>query len=246
MGKKIGIMQPYLFPYLGYFQLISAVDAFVLADDLQYINGGWINRNRILVNGKACMITFPLQKGSSELNINERGFSGNFLQEREKLLRRIAGAYMKAPHFHEVFPLIEKIVRFQEMNLALYVENSIRRICGYLSIDTPILISSKLQESIGLKRERKVIAIVKSLGGDVYINPIGGAEIYDFNDFEKEGIDLIFHRIGDIRYRQYENDFAPLLSIIDVMMFNDLRKIREKLSCYSLEGKSSGHSRDAA
>lgn len=235
MPQKIGIMQPYLFPYLGYFQLISAVDVFVLSDDLQYIHQGWINRNRILVNGKASYIQFPLKKASYSLKINERYFVDNFSHHIDKLLRGISLSYAKAPCFKNVFLLLENIMRFPEKNLAKYVENSIRSICAYLYITTPILVSSKLSLDASLRSQYRVIETVKRLDGNVYINPIGGTALYSFDEFRRHEIDLKFHRMRDVQYRQFGSDFVPYLSIIDVLMFNEIPEVRKKLSYYSLE-----------
>lgn len=238
MTKKIGGMQPYLFPYLGYFQLISAVDVFVLSDDLQYIERGWVNRNRILINGTDKLVTFPLKKGKHTLKINEKLLSDDFQNEMEKLLRTLAGAYSRAPCYKEVMPFLEGIIRFPEENLAKYAENSIRKICDYLNIATPIVIGSGISLNDVVDKTDRVIKLVKSFGGDVCINPIGGVTLYDFDYFRENGLDLKFHRMNDITYRQFGHDFVPHLSIIDVLMFNELPEVKRMLSCYSLLGAS--------
>jgi hypothetical protein len=233
--EKIGIMQPYLFPYLGYFQLVGSVDLFVLSDDLQYINKGWINRNRVLINGEARYIGFPLKKASHLAKINERRFADDFPYHMEKMLKSIEHAYGRAQHFEDVYPLIEEIITFRETNLAKYAEHSIRRICRYLGIATAILISSELQVSRDLDGQYRVIETVKRLSGDTYINPIGGVELYDYAHFRRNGITLKFHRMNDIRYRQFGRGFVPGLSIIDVLMFNSIPSVTSLLSSYTLE-----------
>ncbi|RJG05828.1 hypothetical protein D3870_07170 [Noviherbaspirillum cavernae] len=235
MVKKIGIMQPYLFPYLGYFQLIDAVDVFVLSDDLQYIRQGWINRNRILVQGQAKYIHIPIKHDSYLLNINERVFPDNHRSTIRTLLKTIATAYGRAPFFKDVFPMVESVMRSPERNLARYVENSIRTVCTYLQISTPILISSELGLKSDLRGQQRVIETVKSLKGDVYINPIGGVELYNFDDFKGQGIALQFHRMCDMQSRRPGDDFEPYLSIIDMLMFNSISDMRKRLSHYSLE-----------
>ncbi len=237
MGKKIGMMQPYLFPYLGYFQLIAAVDVFVLGDDLQYVKESWINRNRILVNGKDKLITFPLKKGAHLAKINERVLSDDFRSEMDKLLRVLYAAYAKAPYYKKVLPLLEEIFKHREKNLAKYAENSIRKLCAYLDITTPILVASDLEISEVIDKQDRVIRTAKKLGGEVYINFVGGMQLYDFNLFEENGLELKFHKIGDVTYSQFGNEFVPLLSIIDVLMFNDVPDVRKKLDCYSLLGR---------
>ncbi|WP_206047327.1 WbqC family protein [Noviherbaspirillum denitrificans] len=232
--KRVGMMQPYLFPYLGYFQLISSVDVFVLGDDLQYVKESWINRNRILMNGKDKLITFPLKKGSLRANINEREFCDDFDVEMDKLLRVIASAYSKAPYFKKVFPMLQAIIKHPERNLARYAEHSIRQICNYLDIHTPIIVASELNVTDVIDKQDRVIRTAKKVGGDVYINFIGGMSLYDFEYFKQNGLTLKFHKINEITYPQFGNVFVPLLSIIDVMMFNDQPEVKRRLGCYSL------------
>ncbi len=227
-------MQPYLFPYLGYFQLISAVDVFILGDNLQYVKESWINRNRILMNGKDRLITFPLKKGSLRSNINERVFADNFDEEMDRLLRVISSAYSKAPYFKKIFPFLRDLIKHPEPNLAKYAEHSIRRICEYLDIGTPILTASSLDVTEVEDKQDRVVKTAKKVGGEVYINFIGGMDLYDFDYFTRNGLGLKFHKINEITYRQFGNEFVPLLSIIDVLMFNDQPEARRKLSCYSL------------
>ncbi|GAB3544333.1 WbqC family protein [Noviherbaspirillum agri] len=237
MGKKIGMMQPYLFPYLGYFQLIAAVDVFVLGDDLQYVKESWINRNRILMNGKDKLITFPLKKGAHLSKINERALSDDYQSEMQRLLRVLYAAYAKAPYYKKVNPLLEEIFMHRETNLAKYAENSIRKLCAYMSIATPILIASDLEINDVSDKQDRVIRTAKKLDGQTYINFVGGMQLYDFDRFEAHGMELKFHKIGDVSYPQFRNEFVPLLSIIDVLMFNDIHEVRKKLNCYSLLGR---------
>ncbi|WP_420476678.1 WbqC family protein [Noviherbaspirillum sp. ST9] len=234
MAKKIGMMQPYLFPYLGYFQLIAAVDEFVLGDDLQYVKEAWINRNRILVNGKPKLITFPLRKGSHLDKINERVLCDEFPYEAEKILRVISAAYGKAPQYDTAIALIADILRHPDRNLARYAENATRRICDYLGIRTPIHIASDLKIIDVIDKQDRVIRTARKIGGETYINFIGGVRLYDPDRFREAGLTLKFHRIDDIVYRQFDDEFVPLLSIIDVMMFNSVAEIREMLPRFSL------------
>lgn len=234
MNKKVGMMQPYLFPYLGYFQLISAVDAFVLGDDLQYVKESWINRNRILMNGQPRLISFPLKKGKHLSKINERIFSDDFSSEMDKLTRVLYSAYSKAPRYRQFMPFLEEVIRHPEPNLAKYAENSIRKICAYLNINTPIFVASDLEIHDVVDKQDRVVRTAKKLECDIYINFIGGVSLYDFEYFSQNGLQLKFHRINDISYPQFGDKFVPLLSIIDVLMFNDIEEVQRMLSCYSL------------
>jgi hypothetical protein len=234
MSKNIGLMQPYLFPYLGYFQLINAVDEFVLGDDLQYEKESWINRNRILVNGRDMLITFPLRKDSHLARINQRVFADNFDSEIARMLKIIGNVYSNAPAFTEFYPILEKILRYPERRLAPYAENSIRLLCDYIGIDTPIRLASEFALPPHMDKQDRVVQSVRMLGGDVYINPIGGIGLYDPTYFSTHGLSLKFHCMEDVSYQQFGKPFVPGLSIIDVLMFNRNQKIKELLHCYSL------------
>lgn len=229
---KIGIMQPYFLPYIGYFQLLNAVDKYVIYDNIQYTKKGWINRNRILQNGKDLLITVPVEKDSDYLDIKDRLVSNGF--DRQKLLNQIREAYRKAPYFDSVIPLIESIIKLDENNLFLYIYNSVKAVCEYLNIDTEIIISSTLDIDHSLKGQDKVISICKKLGTTDYYNAIGGQELYSVEDFKKENIDLHFLSANPIEYKQLKNEFVPWLSILDVMMFNSVDEIKTILENYKL------------
>lgn len=234
---KIGIMQPYFLPYIGYWQLLNVVDKYVIYDDVNYINRGWINRNRILFNSKDKMITLSLKEVSQNKLIKEIELLNNE-KEREKLLKTISQSYKKAPFYDEVYPLIEEILNFKEINLEKFLENSIKKIIEYLEIDTTILISSEIEKDNMLKGKNKILDICKNLGASEYYNAIGGQELYSYEEFNKEGIKLKFLKSGNIEYKQFKNEFIPNLSIIDVMMFNSKEKIKEFLNNYTLIGEN--------
>lgn len=234
MGKKIGIMQPYFLPYMGYWQLISAVDEFVLYDNIEYTKKGWINRNRFLQNGKDALFSLPLKAASDFLPVYERFLADSF--EREKLVRQLQEAYRRAPFFDQNFPVIKEIILHPEQNLFLYIENSIHAICRYLDIKTPIIRSSAIAiDHQSLKAEDKVIEICHFLHADQYMNPIGGLGLYDKTEFESKGIDLTFLRSQPLGYTQFGENFLPHLSILDVMMFNDRHQVRSFLDRYVIE-----------
>ena len=229
---KLGIMQPYFFPYLGYWQLINAVDTYVVYDDVAYIKGGWINRNNILVNEKANLITLSLENSSSFKNINEINIIKNG-KNAEKIVKTIQMAYKKAPFFNHVMPILENLL-LKNDKIADLNYNSILEINKYLKINTNIILSSSLSKDNSLKAQDKVIHINKLLGSDTYINAIGGQELYDREEFKREGIELKFLNMNDIKYTQFKNEFVPNLSIIDVMMFNSKMEIKEMLNNYEL------------
>ena len=226
---KLAIMQPYFFPYIGYFQLINAADKFVVYDNIQFTKKGWINRNRILVNGAAEYISLPLSKGSDYLNVDQRKLAGTFKTERIKLLRRINESYRKAPQFDTIYPLIESVINAEEENLFGFIYQSLQAVCQFLDIKTEFIISSTLPIDHQLRSQDKVIAICDALGANQYINTIGGKELYSKKIFQQYNIELNFIQSGTVEYPQFTNEFVPWLSIIDVMMFNSKEKVKEYL-----------------
>lgn len=230
---KIAIMQPYFFPYLGYWQLTNAVDRFVIYDDVNYIKGGWINRNNILMSGKANYINIKMHKASPNKLINEI----SILEDKvyiEKLLKTIENSYKKAPYFEEVFSKIEEIMNKDEINLSRFLAYSIKQVGDFLEINAQVLLSSEIEKDNNLRGQAKIIEICKKLNATEYINAIGGIELYSREDFQREGIELKFLKTNPFTYKQYDNEFAPNLSIIDVMMFNSKSDIKEMLKNYIL------------
>jgi hypothetical protein len=226
--KKLAIMQPYFFPYIGYFQLISAVDTFVIYDNIKYTKKGWINRNRILRDGKEAMFSLPLKKDSDYLNICERELSKDF--NPDKLLSQFKGAYQRAPYFAQTFPLVEQIVRYDDVNLFRFLHHSIVKLCEHLDIKTEVKISSELSVDHDLKGQDKVLAICEAVNANSYINAIGGMELYSKETFRLQGIELKFIKSQSFEYRQFGDTFVPWLSIIDVMMFNSVQVIKKQLT----------------
>lgn len=222
---KIAIMQPYFFPYIGYFQLISAVDLFVIYDNIKYTKKGWINRNRILQNGKDIMFSLPLKSDSDYLDIHDRELSADF--NREKLLNQIKGAYRHAPYFASTFPLIEQVINHDEQNLFQFLQYSLLKTCAHLGLATDIKTSSSISINDQLKNQDKVIALCKAVGAKTYINAIGGLALYAPEAFAAQGIELKFIRSKSLEYPQFNHPFVPWLSIIDVMMFNPLSTLHD-------------------
>lgn len=230
---KLGIMQPYFFPYIGYWQLINYVDKYIVYDDVNFIKGGWINRNRILLNNEAKYFNIPMIGSSSFKKINDISVN---IDKRlvNKNIRTIEGAYKKAPYYRNVFPIIEDILNYSDNNLAGNLLYMIEKICKYLEIETEIILSSKIIKNNELKGEEKIIDICQRMKATEYINTIGGKELYSFNKFRENGIKLSFIKTNLINYTQYDNDFIPNLSIIDVMMFNSKNEIKNMLNEYKL------------
>ncbi|WAK00575.1 WbqC family protein [Methylobacter sp. YRD-M1] len=229
----VTIMQPYLFPYIGYFQLLECSDIFVVGDDMQYIKGGWINRNRILVNQEPSWLTLPVQGNSADLAINQRYYVES-QTVRSKILRRIECAYRKAQYFKDIYPVIADIMNFGSNNVSEFNTNAIRRLANLLNIQCRILVSSELEKNNSLKCQDRVIETNRCVGASHYINPIGGMALYKERDFLKFGIELSFLRPDNVQYHQFAESFVPSLSIIDVLMFCSLDEVRRLLKQYQL------------
>lgn len=227
--KKIAIMQPYFLPYIGYFQLINAVDEFVIYDNIQFSKKGWFHRNRILQNGKDEYITLPLKKDSDYLDVNNRFLSDTWEAEREKLFRKVKENYRKAPFVGNTIAFLEKILFFEDKNLFAFLANSLTHTCEYLEIKTPIITSSSLEIDHSLKSQEKVLAICKERKATKYINPIGGLELYQNSAFQKQNLELCFIKAKPIEYQQFGQEFVPWLSILDLLMFNDIGSIQKWL-----------------
>lgn len=231
---KLGIMQPYFMPYIGYWQRIKAVDLYVIYDDVNYIKNGWMNHNRIIVNKQEQLFTIPLVGASPNKLINEV-FLNPLDKKRMNMLKTLEMAYKKAPHYEEGMGAIKPILLSEETNFAKFLEYQIRTICDYLEIKTKIIVSSSISKNNSLKAQDKVIEICKILGADEYYNALSGKELYSKKDFEKEGINLVFIRDkSSIMYNQLSPEFIPSLSIIDVLMNCSKDEIKKMLNDYEL------------
>ena len=227
---RIGIMQPYFMPYIGYWQLIAAVDTYVVYDDVNFIKRGWINRNNILLNGEKKLFSIALHEASQNKLINEISIADDF----SKLRKTIQMAYAKAPFYAETMELLDTIFDFPKHNIALFIDNSIRNVCDYLHMQTNIILSSDIEKDNSLKGQDKIISICKLLHADTYINAIGGVELYDKNVFDNHYIKLLFLKPEIECYQQFKNEFVPGLSMIDILMFCSPKQIKGMLQRYSL------------
>ncbi len=235
--KTVGIMQPYLFPYLGYFQLIRECDVFVWLDDVQYTKRGWINRNRILLRGNAHEFVFSVRKGAQKLSINERWYSESFRDEAGRFLKTLHMAYHEAPRYEPARNLITRLLSADERNVAVFNGGTLEALCAHLGITPEFIRSSRLSGVSGLRGEERIMGIVKALGGNRYVNPIGGTGLYSYDHFTRAGLTLKFLKSGDRAYAQFGSAFVPQLSIVDVLMFADSASISGLLADYRLLGE---------
>ena len=226
---KLGVMQPYFMPYIGYFQLMKAVDKYVVYDDVNFIKRGWVNRNNILVKGKKVMFTIALKQASQNKLFNEIEIGDDF----KKLMKTFQMNYSKAVNYDQTMALMERIVSFPNRQLAIFIANSLQEILNYLSIDTEILLSSDIPKSNLLRGKDKILQLCRTLEANVYYNAIGGRSLYDKEEFATYGITLNFIDTVISPYSQlYTEEFISHLSIIDVLMNNTKEKVNHLLDSY--------------
>ncbi len=231
--KTIAIMQPYFFPYIGYWQLLNAVDLFVVYDDVNYIKGGWVNRNRILINKAPAYITVPLQQSSPYKRICDIVLQPSSVW-RGKLTKMIEISYRKAPCFAEVFPLLEELIRHDADNLADYLVYQLKTLAAFMYIGTGFVVTSRCYANASLSGQERVLDICARETAQVYCNLPGGRSLYDASRFTSQGIALEYIQPKSIVYKQFAGAFQPSLSIIDVLMFNERATVAEMLGRYEL------------
>lgn len=231
---RLGIMQPYFFPYLGYYQLISAVDKFIIYDDVNFIRQGWINRNRLLLGGRDFVFSAPLKDASSFKTIDQTELHPrDFPIWKEKFYRTLGQAYGKAPFYSEILPLVQQI--FEEENhqfISQLASASIIRISQYLQIPTKFVTTAKVYQNAHLKAQNRIIDLCRKENASEYINAVGGQHLYSSADFARHNIRLRFIENIPVPYPQYQYDFTAGLSILDVLMFNGKDQSRQLLKSF--------------
>ncbi len=232
---KLAIIQPYFFPYLGYFQLVGAVDKVIFFDDVNYIKSGWINRNRILINNEVNYFTIPVLKASSNKFIREIEFE-LIPNEKERLLNKIRLAYSRAPFFDKVIKVLECVLSYEVNHISELAIASIKECCSYLNIKMEYSTSSETHSgNRGLFKTDRLVDICTSEGANTYINPKGGKSLYSSIPFLDKGIKLKFLNPHIPEYNQFEKHYIPDLSILDVMMFCSIADIQLMLKEYTLD-----------
>ena len=233
---KAALMQPYLFPYIGYFQLICSADVFIFYDDVNFIKQGWINRNRILLNGKEFMFTVPLESSSSFQQINQTKIkAAAFEIWKGKFLATLKQAYRKAPFYADVVAMTEDVLTIKQKDTAgELAKRSVTAVCDYLEIETKINQTSENFGNNHLKGQDRVIDICKKINASEYINMEGGRMLYDAEAFSKEGIKLSFLRSQTKSYKQFDFPFIDALSILDILMFCSKNELKEMTAKFEL------------
>jgi len=225
---KLAIMQPYFMPYVGYWQLMGAVDRFVLLDDVAFIPRGWIHRNRILVAGEPHLFTLPIHKASQNQNIQDthRLVDGRWT---EKFLKTLDQNYRRAPYFNTTMALLEPLLCSREEDLTVFIETSFLSLAPALGIHVPIDRASCTSPKQDKHGSDRILEICTRYGASIYINPPGGKALYDKGQFADHGIELCFLEPRIVPYVQGQHDFVPALSMIDILMYTGVAGARAQV-----------------
>ena len=216
---RLAIHQPYFFPYLGYFQLIDSVDTFVFLDDANFITRGWVNRNRIMVNGAAMLFTLPLRKASQSVPINRTMVDlAGFPEWRRRFRETLRRNYAASPQLGDVLALVDHVLAAAPEGLAPLARRSVELSCSYLGIDTPLQVASADYPSSGARSVDRIIEICHAAGASMYVNAPGGRHLYQPDRFHREDLGLAFLEPRLDPYPQPGGAFVPRLSILDVML----------------------------
>ena len=232
---RIAIMQPYFLPYIGYWQLIKAVDKFVVLDDVNYINRGWINRNRISVSGEPCWMTLPLVAASQNRLISEI----DILPDdgwKSRLLKKVDDSYQGESSFPATMQVFRELMGCAQGNLSVYLAATIQRMCDLLELAAEIIPTSRIFPKADLKGQHRILDICTRLGADQYLNPPGGRDLYDPELFAERGIKLMFLDASQsgIGLKSGSLSGEPL-SLLDTLMMNPLADIRTAASNFQIQ-----------
>lgn len=228
---KLAVMQPYLFPYVGYFQLIDSVDLFLIYDDVAYIKRGFVNRNDILAPNGVTRFTISVPGASQNKLFTELEFS----KDVDKALKTIEHSYIKAPYFKNIFPIVQDVLEFEERSIADICKKCFVDIFSYLGIEKQFKKTSELDYDRSLSARDRLIDLCHQFGADSYVNASGGRKLYDKNDFSKKGVNLEFLDSLQVEYSQGANGFIPNLSIIDILMNCSVEEVKYLLKNYKLD-----------
>jgi len=211
-------MQPYFFPYLGYFQLMAQCHKFVFLDDVQYVDQRWMNRNRILLNGRPCWLTYPVRRGQLSATIQERSYVGSG-EAKAKVLNKIREAYRRAPNFDETCELVRSCLDCGSTSVADVNRHLLTVVARRMNLTCDFLAASELDVNPLLRGQARILSVCRKLGAVEYVNAIGGVSLYREADFASEGIQLSFLCSENLEYPQFGDTFVPALSVVDALMF---------------------------
>lgn len=228
---KLAVMQPYLFPYIGYFQLIYASDLFLIYDDVSYIKQGYINRNSMLTTNGVMRFTVPVPGASSNKLISELKFSPDVT----KVLKTIEQSYSKAPYFEQAFPLVRQILENENRSISSVCMNCYQAIFSYVGIEKRLVKTSDIEYDRNATARDRLIALCHYFRAECYINAPGGRALYSKPEFAEQGVELKFINSLPAEYCQGEDKFVPNLSVIDALMNCSKEELLDLFASYKFD-----------
>ncbi len=229
--RRVAVMQPYFFPYLGTFQLAQAVDAFVFFDDVAFIKKGYIHRNALLGPSGPQPFTIPVRDASQNRAIGEHAYAG----EWKPFLATLRQLYGRAPMFDAVYPLVESVALDPEENVARKNALGFMRVFEYLGIQREWRFASRHALPDELRAQQRILALCEREGATTYVNAAGGRALYEPQAFSGAGVELRFLASEARAYDQGREPFVPNLSMIDLLMHCEPSAVRERLRQFKLE-----------
>lgn len=229
---RLAIMQPYFFPYIGYYALINYVDRFILFDVPQFIRHGWIERNRVLKPNEGWMyVKVPLEKHSRDTAIKDVQIRTHE-HWQEKILQQLIHYKKKAPYYQEVRELLNQCFDYDTPSIVDLNRHILENTCEYIGINTPIevLTAMNLQYESAKAADEWALNISLAMGANEYVNPPGGEDFFDRKKYHDKKIKLTFLETSIEPYDQKRSIFEPGLSIIDVLMFNDPEVVNKMIN----------------
>lgn len=230
----LAAMQPYVFPYLGYFQLIREADAFYWLDGVAFIRRGWSNRNVLVGRNGPVRFVYPVLSGARDQSYAEVRLSLPDYHIR-KFLEMVSHHYQKAPFFDEVFPVIQTAVSIETDSFCELAMHSTRTLCRYMGIETPLTPTASWPESRDFRGEARILALCRRGAAHCFLNAEGGRDLYDPCVFASEGIELRFLCHSPAAYPQPGDRFVPRASTIDALMNNSIPKLQWLLDQFDIQ-----------
>lgn len=234
---KLGIMQPYFLPYLGYYSLIEATDQFILFDIVQYIRHGWIERNQVLNNkNESFYIKVPLEKHSRSTTIQNINIK-NSQRWQDTILAQLSQYKKKSKYYTQVVDMLKHSFETTPSNITELNSTILKTTCEYLDMNAKIETFSDMNITLPDVNapDEWALYISKHMKATEYINPEGGKTFFNVEKYQNENISIKFLKQELRPYKQFTDEFTPGMSIIDVLMFNSINDTKELINAYNVE-----------
>lgn len=234
---SVVLMQPYFFPYIGYYSLIDKADIFIVCDEVQYIRQGWMNRNRILnCNTEFHYICMPVIKAPQKTAIKDIRIDQQ-LQWKTKLRQDLTRYRNYGRYYKNAMEVIEACLAYETDSLTAFHVNSMKQVMAYVGIEGRIEVLSEMNLKLPEIKaaDEWGLYVTKALGGKTYCNPPGGMNFYSSQKYTQNGVEILFVINKLAPYNQGRDYFVPGMSMIDAMMFISPSQILEHVKNYEVQ-----------